>query len=107
LIYHQFAVGKYDVHKANIYCQGLGIWCMLPVMVNGIIETTVERAAAEFQRRGLGPKDRITVMMGPERDLLARARSEARALVAADGLTDADIDALIEEARADVARQRE
>jgi hypothetical protein len=37
-------------------------------------------------------------------DLLARARTAARALVEADGLTDDDIDAMIDEARAEVAR---
>lgn len=38
-------------------------------------------------------------------DLFIRAREASRARVTAAGLTDADIDALIEEAREDIARK--
>jgi hypothetical protein len=62
-----------------------------------VIETTVDKVAAELARRGLDPHDRITVTMQP--DELIPGRREARAWVIAAGLTDEDIDRLIDEAR--------
>ena len=62
-----------------------------------VIETTVEKVAAELVRRGLDPFDRVTVTIEP--DELIPGRREARARVIAAGLTDADIDRLIDEAR--------
>jgi hypothetical protein len=48
-------------------------------------------------RRGLDPDDRVTITIGP--DELIPGRREARARVVAAGLTDEDIDRLINEAR--------
>ena len=64
-----------------------------------VIETTVDRVAAELARRGLDPHDRVTITI--EADELIPGRREARARVVAAGLTDADIDRLIDEARAE------
>ena len=62
-----------------------------------VIETTVGEVAAELARRGLDPHDRVTVTIQP--DELIPGRREARLHVIAAGLTDEDIDRLIEEAR--------
>jgi len=62
-----------------------------------VIETTVGEVAAELARRGLGPHDRVTVTIQP--DELIPGRREARLRVIAAGLTDDDIDRLIDEAR--------
>jgi hypothetical protein len=64
-----------------------------------VIETTVDKVAAELARRGLDPHDRVTITI--EADELIPGRREARARVVAAGLTDADIDRLIDEARAE------
>ena len=66
---------------------------------NEVIETTVDKVAAELARRGLDPHDRVTITI--EADELIPGRREARARVVAAGLTDADIDRLIDEARAE------
>jgi len=65
-----------------------------------LIETTVGKlaeAAAELARRGLDPSDRVTITIEP--DELIPGRSACRARVIAAGLTDDDIDRLINEAR--------
>jgi hypothetical protein len=62
-----------------------------------VIETTVSKVAAELVRRGLDPDDRVTITIEP--DELIPGRREARARVVAAGLTDEDIDRLINEAR--------
>ena len=62
-----------------------------------VIETTVSKVGDELTRRGLDPNDRITVTIEP--DELIPGRREARARVIAAGLTDEDIDRLIDEAR--------
>ena len=65
-----------------------------------VIETTVGKlteAAAELARRGLDPSDRVTITIEP--DELIPGRRACRARVIAAGLTDDDIDRLIEEAR--------
>jgi hypothetical protein len=62
-----------------------------------VIETTVSKVAVELARRGLDPHDRVTITI--EHDELIPGRREARARVVAAGLTDADIDRLIDEAR--------
>jgi hypothetical protein len=64
---------------------------------NEVIETTVSKVADELVRRGLDPNDRVTVTI--EADELIPGRREARARVVAAGLTDEDIDQLIDEAR--------
>lgn len=62
-----------------------------------VIETTVGKVAAELVRRGLDLDDRVTVTI--EADELIPGRREARARVVAAGLSDEDIDRLINEAR--------
>ena len=65
-----------------------------------VIETTVgtlAEAAAELARRGLDPSDRVTITIEP--DELIPGRRACRARVIAAGLTDDDIDRLIDEAR--------
>lgn len=65
-----------------------------------VIETTVGRiseAAVELARRGLDPHDRLTITIEP--DELIPGRRACRARVIAAGLTDKDIDRLIDEAR--------
>jgi hypothetical protein len=62
-----------------------------------VIETTVGEVAAELARRGLDPHDRVTVTFQP--DELIPGRREARRRVIAAGLSDDDIDRLIDEAR--------
>jgi hypothetical protein len=62
-----------------------------------VIETTVSQVSAELVRRGLDPSDRVTITIEP--DELIPGRREARARVVAAGLTDEDIDRLIDEAR--------
>jgi hypothetical protein len=64
-----------------------------------VIETTVSEVGAELARRGLDPHDRVTVTIQP--DELIPGRREARLRVIAAGLTDDDIDRLIDEARAE------
>ncbi len=65
-----------------------------------VIETTVAEVAAELARRGLDPRDRITVTIQP--DELIPGRREARLRVVAAGLTDDDIDRLIKQAQHEV-----
>lgn len=74
-------------------------------MSDRIIETTAELASAELQRRGLRPNDRVKITIVATEDLLDRARTNVRALVSAAGLTDADVDAMIDRARSEVATQ--
>jgi hypothetical protein len=62
-----------------------------------VIETTVGEVAAELARRGLDPRDRVTVTIEPDETI--QGRREARARVVAAGLSDEDIDRLIDEAR--------
>ena len=65
-----------------------------------VIETSIGKlaeAAAELARRGLSSDDRVTITIEPVE--LIPGRREARARVVAAGLTDDDIDRLIEEAR--------
>ncbi len=62
-----------------------------------VIETTVSEVAAELARRGLDPRDRVTVTI--QLDELIPGRREARLRVITAGLTDDDIDRLIDEAR--------
>jgi hypothetical protein len=65
-----------------------------------IIETTVSEASAELTRRGLDPQDRVTITIQP--DELIPGRREARLRVIAAGLTDDDIDRLINQAQHEV-----
>ena len=61
-------------------------------------ESTAGQVAAELARRGIAPSQRIVVTIEPD-DWLARVRALARSRVDADGLSDADIDRLIEDER--------
>lgn len=62
-----------------------------------VIETTVGEVGVELARRGLDPRDRVTVTIQPGE--LIPGRREARLRVIAAGLSDDDIDRLIDEAR--------
>ena len=64
-----------------------------------VIETTVGEVAAELTRRGLDPQDRVTVTIQPDEQI--PGRREARLRVIAAGLTDDDVDRLIDEARSE------
>jgi hypothetical protein len=65
-----------------------------------VIEVTAKEIAAELQRQGISPDERVTLTIEPE---LFPGRRESRKLVVAAGLTDKDIDRLIEQAREEVA----
>ncbi len=65
------------------------------------IECTAEQVSAELVRRGVLPQERVTVAIFPEEELIP-GRRETRARVIAAGLTDADLDCLIEDARKEV-----
>ena len=62
-----------------------------------VVETTVSEVAAELARRGLDPHDHVTITIEP--DELIPGRRACRARVIAAGLSDDDIDRLIDEAR--------
>jgi hypothetical protein len=65
-----------------------------------IIEVAAKEVAEELKRQGIGPDERVTLTIEPE---LFPGRRESRRLVIAAGLTDDDIDRLIEQAREEVA----
>ncbi len=66
-----------------------------------VIETTAGQVATVLKRLRV-PKDRmVTVMIEPE-DWLTEARKKSRRLVIAAGLSDDDIDRLIDQARTEV-----
>lgn len=65
-----------------------------------IIEVTAGEVAAELKRRGIGSDEKVTLTIEPE---LFPGRRELRKLVIAAGLTDEDIDRLVEQAREEVA----
>lgn len=64
------------------------------------IEVTAGEVAAELKRRGIASDEKVTLTI--ERELFPGRRA-SRKLVIAAGLTDDDIDRLIEQARKDVA----
>jgi hypothetical protein len=64
------------------------------------IEVTAGEVTSELKRRGIGSDERVTLTI--ERELFS-GRRESRKLVVAAGLTDEDIDRLIEQAREEVA----
>ncbi len=65
-----------------------------------VVETTAGQIADVLKRLGVPQERRVTVMIEPD-DWLTKARQESRRLVVAAGLSDADIDRLIDEARAE------
>ena len=69
-----------------------------------VFETTARQITDVLKRLGV-PKERmVTVMIEPD-DWLTKARQESRRLVIAAGLSDDDIDRLIDQARTEVQPQ--
>jgi len=66
-----------------------------------VIETTAGQVNDVLKRLDL-PKERVITLMIEPDDWLAKARRESRRLVIAAGLSDEDIDRLIDQARAEV-----
>jgi hypothetical protein len=66
-----------------------------------VIETTAGQIADVLQRLGVAKERMVTVMIEPD-DWLTQARQESRRLVIAAGLSDDDIDRLIDQARSEV-----
>jgi hypothetical protein len=66
-----------------------------------VFETTAGQVADVLKRLGVPKERKVTVMIEPD-DWLTKARHESRRLVIAAGLSDEDIDRLIEEARTEV-----
>ena len=64
-----------------------------------VIELYARDIAAELQRRGIEPDERVTLTIEPE---LFPGRRESRARVVAAGLSDDDIDRLIKQAQQEV-----
>jgi len=64
------------------------------------IELTAGEVAAELKRRGISSDEKVTLTIEPE---LFPGRRESRMLVIAAGLSDDDIDRLIDQAREEVA----
>jgi hypothetical protein len=64
------------------------------------LEVTAGEVADALKQHGISSDERVTITIGPE---LFPGRRESRKLVVAAGLTDNDIDRLIEHARQDVA----
>ena len=64
-----------------------------------VIEVAAREVTAVLKRQGIGADERVTVTIEPE---LFPGRREARARVAAAGLTDVDIDRLIKQAQREV-----
>jgi hypothetical protein len=71
------------------------------------IESTAGQVAAELARRGVAPDQRVTITIEPDEpdDWLTKARKFARAKVAAEDWSDADIDRIIKEERKAVQPQ--
>lgn len=67
-----------------------------------VIEIAAGEVAAELRRRGVASDERVTLLIDAA-DELFPGRRESRKLVVAAGLTDADLDRLIEQAREEVA----
>ena len=64
-------------------------------------ETTAGQVTEVLKRLGVSKERRITVMIEPD-DWLTKARQESRRLVIEAGLSDYEIDRLIEQARSEV-----
>jgi hypothetical protein len=63
-----------------------------------VFETTAGQIGDVLERLGVANERMVTVMIEPD-DWLTKARQESRRLVIAAGLSDEDIDALIDQAR--------
>ena len=66
-----------------------------------VFETTAGQVTDVLERLGVAKERMVTVMIEPD-DWLAKSRQESRRLVIAAGLSDEDIDRLIDEARSEV-----
>ena len=66
-----------------------------------VFETTAGQVTEVLKRLGVSKERRITVMIEPD-DWLTKARQESRRLVIEAGLSDDEIDRLIEQARSEV-----
>jgi hypothetical protein len=71
-----------------------------------VIETTAGQITDVLKRLGVPRERHVTVMIQPD-NWLTRTRQESRRLVIAAGLSDDDIDRLIEQARSDVQPRSE
>ena len=69
-----------------------------------VFETTAGQVMDVLSRLGVAKERIVTVVIEPD-DWLTKARQESRRLVIAAGLSDEDIDSLIDEARAEVQPQ--
>jgi hypothetical protein len=67
-----------------------------------VIEIPAGQLSAELHRRGFNDDEPVRVTIEPEQELFP-GRRESRKLVIAAGLTDEDIDGLIERAREEAA----
>ncbi len=65
------------------------------------IESTAGDIAAELSRRGIAPNQKVLVAIEPD-DWIAQARAAARPKVVANGWSDADIDQIVNDVRAEV-----
>ena len=66
-----------------------------------VFETTAGQITAVLKRLGVPKEQMVTVVIEPD-DWIAKARKASRPLVIAAGLSDDDIDRLIDQARAEV-----
>jgi hypothetical protein len=66
-----------------------------------VVETTAGQITDVLRRLGIAEERRVTIMIEPD-DWLTKARQESRRLVITAGLSDDEIDELIERARKDV-----
>jgi hypothetical protein len=66
-----------------------------------VFETTAGQITEVLKRLGVPRERMVTVVIEPE-DWLTKARQESRRLVIAAGLSDDDIDRLIDQARSEV-----
>jgi hypothetical protein len=73
----------------------------MPEQEIDVIETTAGQVADVLKRLGVPDGRLVRLMIEPD-DWLSKARRESRRLVIAAGLSDDDIDRLIEEAQAEV-----
>jgi hypothetical protein len=65
------------------------------------IESTAGEVAAELERRGIAPAQRVTITIEPDEpeDWITKARRFARPKVLAEGWSDEDIDRIVKEER--------
>ncbi len=71
-----------------------------------VIEVAAGDVSDELRRRGIGPDERVTLIIAPEQEWIP-GRRESRARVVGAGLADDDIDRLIKQAQREVEPPRE